>query len=257
MKKKSERLSALNNTDYAKILHVERKNRRKDPKKRPPRLAIWWNWFKTHYLCNETTFSSSSSAPLSFAEFQKFVKKNTPLNYWPIEVRRNSKTAKKIRKEFLRELFIFYQYTLSPKLSFHLRHSDYGLGIFARKSIINRNELWGLLLHVNDWVGKELKEVNYFSLCPSSSSSSYIMIGPLSLVNHSCNARFSFTAPQKNHLKELDDWFLGFNAIYLSCEQDFIPVKKRQEIFALYNKTELNFECKCTAVKHVNLKDKE
>jgi hypothetical protein len=169
---------------------------------------------------------------------EEFVKsllksKQVPL---PANCRRGeSKIISRNRIAFARELFHFRKQIFSSVL-FEAKQTAKGFGLFARAALTVRrgglfesDELFGILASVPQELFDQLKDKQFPSLFKDNREQG-IVIGLLSLVNHSCCSPLSF--------------FRGSRMFAVGTRT--VEINQGEEITIRYaNRSDLWFECQC------------
>lgn len=109
------------------------------------------------------------------------------------------------QKSILDQWYNYYQELLHFDSPIKVKISDYGLGIFSKHKVhfndgdkIFKKQLFGELVEIEEDDFSKLSNASYPSLY-ACSSKHYILIGPLSLINHRCKIQAGFTRKQKLH----------------------------------------------------------
>jgi len=215
-----------------------------------PEGVFIWSWWKRFYL-EDIQKRNLFSQTLDFDSFSQLIKSTTrPSKYFPNFVR---KDTRKIR-DWIKELFIYFKFTLSPDLPFKVQDSTSfsGLCLISQDTnAISKEFLWGILYYISEDTRDALVQLNYPSLYQHGKDCA-IVCGPLALVNHSCSSPFGFSLPTIIYPNdELDCFFDGCHMIslrYIGSDNNSIKKQEEEEteITVRYApKKDLSFQCKC------------
>jgi hypothetical protein len=108
-------------------------------------------------------------------------------------------------RNFANVLYTYYQALLSPISMFEIKKSEVipnQLGLFVKNGSVlkpgDKNQivwkpykLWGAVFELFEEIGKRLLAAKYPSLFLKDQEF-YILVGPICLVNHACNAALTF-----------------------------------------------------------------
>ncbi len=220
-----------------------------------PRTVQYWLYFKAHILMPEYVrlalmeqTSSSSSGSLTKREFISFVKEYAPLNKWgPRFCRQKTSADSKKRRlssvayEIISVSFVYYQMLFTGPLRVQ-ESSLGGLGVFMQEKQLTITSgdrilpqyLWGACVEILEEDYDELHENAYPSLYEARGCN-YILVGPLSLVNHSCGSTNYFTQPCSKHHHQQIEEFDGISFVYVRVTgEDDYSLKHGDEILANY-----------------------
>ncbi|KAL6054436.1 Translation initiation factor IF-2 [Balamuthia mandrillaris] len=167
---------------------------------------------------------------LSRNDFEVFIQQKCPISrYRPsfcntAQGQQMGKTTRRNICLLMNVIYIYYCKLLDPKGPLVVKcTNNCGLGLFVQRSKLyklNRSRyllqdyLFGVLLEVK--CKKEvqlLRQANYSSLYKNGEST-YILCGPLSLVNHACNALFAFSFPNSMKTKNYPTEFSKLYCVY-------------------------------------------
>jgi len=161
--------------------------------------------------------------------------------YGPRAARRNSATGKRLCSDIIRVWFYFYQVLCSSQSPFKVQRTGdgRGFGVFATCNVDYhkvRKTLLGFIARVDAEEFQLLQKHGY----PSLLGSSYILLGPLSFVNHDCGSDIRFS----NHCRHSVDEMQGFPAIRLKqMLQQNQHWAAGEEIVVKYGYTLENCQC--------------
>lgn len=202
-----------------------------------------WCCFKAHVLEKDPVRALFQVA-LSETRFRQMMR---PLlrKYGPVELRGASRTARRLERDCLGVLWRYYKALLDPLSSIQVGRSARGLGLYARKQFEASRlpkEVFGAIASVEDDDFDALVGAKYPSLYQTGRTSG-ILFGPLSLVNHSCGAKYRFS----NMIpRGRPDGFAGFGIIRLKGKNRNTNVlTKDDELLVNYGMKKRNFECEC------------
>lgn len=209
-----------------------------------PYGAKIWSWWKRYFLENEEFRTLLlSKEELSKDYFTDRIMQCS--KFFPNHLRGNQRKI----LDFIKELYVYYCYTLSPSLPFEsLIYPNKGLGLFVKQEeriefgkILFPNQLWGIIFYIDYKVFMELQKYHYPSLYINNGNPA-ILCGALSLINHSCSSKLGFTKPITDVPDNLEDFFSGCHIIKIKAVKD-TTIKK--EIFSWYSDN-LGFKCNCS-----------
>ena len=143
-------------------------------------------------------------------------------------------------------LYVYHKSLLAVKVPWTVqRAANKRLGIFAKSdfrwTVADSKALFGIVCGISENDFAELRERKYPSLFSSQNTGSGILFGPASLVNHSCGAPASWSAPLKRGVPEL---FEGFAALRLKMPPS-TPFKMGEGIYVKYGMCKKDFNCNC------------
>ena len=208
-----------------------------------------WLFFKTYLVEDSNIRSWMEKRPFqNYVEFRNFI---TPIvvSNGPRGTRGNVKFSAPDRSELITICWFYYNLLLEPTLPFRVKESAVGgVGLFWKQSgelILDEklvtptalSSLVGFLIEVPDDIFSELQLLNY----PSLYGENFILIGPLSLINHQCKALFGFSSPLQKSDFVL---FLNIPVVKLRLISEAHEVVEGTEIFAQYSHEKPAW-CKC------------
>ena len=173
-------------------------------------------WFQSFKEMDRPTFAKHLAAKCNPNKFPPWTKRSRPR-----------------KSEFISDCWCYYCSTLPSSLPYKVQQTKFGLGIWAQKEF-NSSLLWGLLIWADRNTFEALKDHEFPSLY-SNDEVGYVLTGPLSLVNHSCESSLGFS-------KEIVDEQLNELRLYIDPE---VTLKKGEVLVNYCDKEELWFECKC------------
>ncbi len=144
-----------------------------------------------------------------------------------------------VRDSYIPPLFIC-PYINRPPSVFYVKSSTLGgVGLFARRRIILEAAsvlpyIMGYVYNISDLEWDELRAKQFSSLYQYGASCRGIMVGPLSLANHSCLSALSFTKPNKQ----------GHVFVCTSHQQQTLEAD--EELLLYYGLHSLHFRCQCS-----------
>ena len=206
-----------------------------------------WCCFKAHVLEKANVLASFQLA-LTETAFRGNMR---PIlrKYGPVELRRGSRTARRLERDSLAVLWRYYCCILDPQSPIRIAPSGGGLGLFARRRLVDPlpKELFGAIAGVEDNDFDVLVEGGYPSLYQTGGVSG-ILFGPMSLVNHSCRANFRFS----NLISRgRPDGFDGFGIIRLKSKKKS-GFAENEQILVNYGMRKRNFQCECDSCRDGN-----
>lgn len=174
--------------------------------------------------------------------------------------------SRNIRELLSQGPLITYQYYLSllaPSSVIEVKASTIpqaGLGVFVKENLqMSRNEsllsstLFGLPLEISKSDYEELVQRGYPSILRGYRKR-FIIIGPLSLVNHSCRAPLQISLLESP--SEIAEEFLGMPTVHLIARKE-LSILEGSEVFVLwwYRKTgEISSVWRCVCVQALRWK---
>ena len=150
-----------------------------------------------------------------------------------------------IRCKFFYDIYAYYCASASPRFPF--RPSDAGpcgVGLFAKRQTTTEH-IWGVLYYIDEDTVEKLKEAKFSSLYTDSEAKDFaVLIGPLELVNHNCNACSTWTEPSSiRRPPGLKDWVDEYKTVWFQFNYN---VQKDEQVLIQYCKpNKLWFPCFC------------
>jgi len=205
----------------------------------------YWTFYKKSLLENDAVREKFTNKDLTFDEFKTRAKRL--LRNSPARRNRHTKNWRNtLDRDLLKVLYVYHKSLLAANVPWTVqRAANQGLGIFAKRAFRwttgDSKALFGIVCGISEDDFTELRERKYPSLFSSRNTGSGILFGPASLVNHSCSAQASWSAPCKRGVPEL---FEGFNALRLKMPPN-TPFKMGEEIHVKYGMRKKDFDCNC------------
>lgn len=209
------------------------------------RAALYWLYFKRHLLEKEDIRTLFQGQPcLSKVDFRELLFSTRdchPQRHGPrfCRVSKEDTRAKNIR-ELISITYQYYLSLLAPTSILEVRNSTItraGLGVFLKENHqLSRNEgllastLFGFPLELSKGDYDELLESGYPSILRGYRKR-FIIIGPLSLVNHSCRAPLQFSLAESP--VDMAEEFLGMPTVQLTARKE-LSILRGSEVFVDY-----------------------
>ena len=217
----------------------------------------YWIFFKTVVLENSQVRKEvcARKTKLSLEEFRELMRPLLNRSPFRPSTRRTKASCDRLNRDMVRVIFEYYKVLLIRDLPWEVRSAgdDEGLGIFAKRKLEWNAEcskmLFGVVASVSqedfDAIsnGSDGGKTNYPSLFDSHVTGGGILFGPVSLLNHACDAELKLGNPTTRGTPEL---FEGFSCLRLKFpEKRSVVFERGQEICIQYGMTHKNFRCKC------------
>lgn len=209
------------------------------------RAAQYWLYFKRHILEEEDICKLFQARPLlskeEFRELLVSTRDCSPERHGPrfCRVSKQDTRARNIR-ELVSITYQYYQTLLAPTSALEVKTSTItgaGLGVFVKENLqLSRNEsllpsaLFGLPLELSKSDYEELLQSGYPSILRGYRKR-FIIIGPLSLVNHSCRAPLQISLSESP--VDIAEEFLGMSTVQVIARKE-LSIQKGSEVFVDY-----------------------
>lgn len=197
-----------------------------------PRTAIYWLYFKRHILEKDNVrrlFSECDQLDKQkFALLLDGCSDSCPEKYGPAFCRRlkDKRSNRRNVRELITVSYQYYLALLSPSAPVYVaRRTSVGLGVFVKRATnISKGaapfggmHTYGFALELGPRDDGELVEAGYPSLMRGYRKR-YMLIGPLSLLNHSCGAPMQLQlspSPERPPKQVLPEEFAGLPAVQI------------------------------------------
>lgn len=218
------------------------------------RITQYWLFFKANILEVQEIREKFQNKILDQEEFRKIVRElRNPSSYGPNHCRGSSESAKRNCRELLSVIYIYYLKLLHPSSKVYVADSKMegtGLGIFLREPVrvpivgfLLPYDLFGVVNEVDPKLKEELDKKNYPSLYKNQTKQG-ILVGPISLLNHSCGANLTFASSNVT----LEEEFKSLATIGVRAYFGAFVGGKDEEVYIRYAPEDRFFigtECKC------------
>lgn len=175
----------------------------------------------------------------------------------PSFTRGSTSKAKRLRRDMLAVLRVYHDVLLSRKYPWTVRRCSggQGIGLFATRSFNWTDRLakvlFGALCYVSTDEFSVLQDRDY----PSLFTGNAILYGPLSLINHRCDAALAFGAPDSELGATVGDGlFEDIECIQLRSarakKRRRISFSEGNELTAQYGMDALDFTCQAPCCTH-------
>jgi hypothetical protein len=211
-----------------------------------------WLFFKKYIVEDTKVRTQITEAKIEKRkEFRDFIDPII-IKYGPRSIRGSTPRCRQYRTEFVTICWKYFNLLFHEDLYYQVGESETGgVGLFWTRSdeipikanggLGTLETIVGFLIYLTEDDFEFLRKGGY----PSLFGQNYLMIGPLSLVNHNCKSPFAFTDSKRNYSNEE---FEGLLMVQLKVieftEGDYLKSKAGQEIFAKYS-NEKPIWCTC------------
>ncbi len=209
----------------------------------------YWTFYKSAVLedarMREAMLQETGAA--SFARFHRLMVPLLKSSPFRPNARRSRATCERLNRDMITVLYEYHKALMGPWVIQGRAAEGAGLGLFAREPFVwtdaHAKQLFGIVCGVSEGDFQTLCEKKYPSLFSSRDTGDGILFGPASLLNHACDAPFTWTNPVKRGVPALFD---GFDALRLKKRaRKEVSFEANEEICVLYGMKRRDFVCKC------------
>ncbi len=211
----------------------------------------YWTFYKSAVLEDARMREAMlQDAVMSFARFHRLMVPLLKSSPFRPNARRSRTTCERLNRDMITVLYEYHKALMGAGVPWEIRGravEGAGLGLFARKAFVwndaHAKQLFGVVCGVSEGDFQTLCEKKYPSLFSSRNAGDGILFGPASLLNHACDAPFTWTNPVKRGVPAM---FEGFDALRLKKRsKKGVSFEANEEICVSYGMTRKDFVCKC------------